>query len=138
MSATLTAQQRRQIIALARELSNERALAGRRDAVATPLPATGGPHSLAVPTPAESAGVLPAVVRCVGGAGAGPLPLLRELARLRAQAVCSLLERRLPGVQTRIDVRVGEQSATDLSRRVLVVVGSKSQTNLRARAASRL
>lgn len=138
MSATLTAQQRRQIIALARELSNERALAGRRDAVATPLPATGGPHSLAVPTPAESAGVLPAVVMCVGGAGAGPLPLLRELARLRAQAVCSLLERRLPGVQTRIDVRVGEQSATDLSRRVLVVVGSESQTNLRARAASRL
>jgi hypothetical protein len=87
-------------------------------------------------------------VICVGGAGSGPLRMLRDVARLRAVAVCSAIAQRSPGVRTRINialsgvVQVGETStasqsatapqqpqqftpirvaASDLSRRVLVV-----------------
>ena len=77
-------------------------------------------------------------VTCVGGAGDGPVKLLRDLARVRATAVCQLLAKRVPGVRIAVNVAItGEiqvaettssQTATplriaarDLSRRVLVV-----------------
>lgn len=80
-------------------------------------------------------------VVCVGGAGSGPLPLLHDVARVRARVVCRALERRVPGVATAVDVAVrgeiliGENpslippnapsplriSADELVRRVLVV-----------------
>jgi hypothetical protein len=81
-------------------------------------------------------------VVCVGGAGSGPVKLLRDLARMRAIVVCDALVRRVPGVRTTIDVAVSGEvqvseavsqtasqpqtapvrvSASDLSRRVLVV-----------------
>ena len=84
-------------------------------------------------------------VVCVGGAGSGPVKLLRDLARMRAIVVCDALVRRAPGVRTTIDVAVSGEvqvseavsqpgtvsqqqsvapvrvSASDLSRRVLVV-----------------
>ena len=77
-------------------------------------------------------------VTCVGGAGDGPVKLLRDLARVRATAVCQLLAKRVPGVRIAVNVAItGEiqvaettssQAATplriaarDLSRRVLVV-----------------
>jgi hypothetical protein len=86
-------------------------------------------------------------VTCVGGAGSGPLRLLRDLARQRAMAVCDAVAQRVPGVRTSINVvirgeiQVGERdpqvvsptpqtqnpirvSASDLSRRVLVVARS--------------
>lgn len=83
-------------------------------------------------------------VVCVGGAGSGPVKLLRDLARMRAIVVCDALARRAPGVRTSIDIAVSGEvqvsepsqpgtasqpataapvrvSASDLSRRVLVV-----------------
>ena len=45
-------------------------------------------------------------ITCVGGAGAGPVRLLRDLARSRASAVCALLARRVPGVRTVVGVAV--------------------------------
>ena len=83
-------------------------------------------------------------ITCVGGAGSGPVRLLRDLARSRANAVCALLARRVPGVRTVVGVavsgkvQVAERVSTpaeavsqqvlpalvvnrDLSRRVLVV-----------------
>ena len=72
-------------------------------------------------------------VTCVGGAGAGPLRVLRDLARTRAAAVCTLLAQRVPGVRTQVnialsgEVQIIEPStplripASDLQRRVLVV-----------------
>ena len=45
-------------------------------------------------------------ITCVGGAGAGPVRLLRDLARSRANAVCALLARRVPGVRTAVGVAV--------------------------------
>ena len=83
-------------------------------------------------------------ITCVGGAGSGPVRLLRDLARSRANAVCALLARRVPGVRTAVGVavsgkvQVAERVSTpaeavsqqvlpalvvsrDLSRRVLVV-----------------
>ena len=74
-------------------------------------------------------------VTCVGGAGSGPVKLLRDLARLRAATVCALISKRVPGVQTKVSVVVtGEVQISDpqtliplrveanqLSRRVLVV-----------------
>lgn len=77
-------------------------------------------------------------ITCVGGAGDGPVRLLRDLARVRATAVCELLARRVPGVRIVVNVaitgeiqvaeRVSSQAAVpvriaarDLSRRVLVV-----------------
>ena len=83
-------------------------------------------------------------ITCVGGAGSGPVRLLRDLARSRANAVCALLARRVPGVRTVVGVavsgkvQVAESVSTpaeavsqqvlpalvvnrDLSRRVLVV-----------------
>ena len=83
-------------------------------------------------------------ITCVGGAGSGPIRLLRDLARSRANAVCALLARRVPGVRTVVGVavsgkvQVAERVSTpaeavsqqvlpalvvnrDLSRRVLVV-----------------
>jgi alpha-tubulin suppressor-like RCC1 family protein len=53
-------------------------------------------------------------VTCIGGAGSGPLQLLRDLARLRAVAVCSLIAKRNSGVSTAIDVIIrGEVQVTD-------------------------
>ena len=53
-------------------------------------------------------------VTCIGGAGSGPLQLLRDLARLRAVAVCSLIAKRNSGVRTTIDVIIrGEVQVTD-------------------------
>ena len=53
-------------------------------------------------------------VTCIGGAGSGPLQLLRDLARLRAEAVCSLIAKRNSGVSTTIDVIIrGEVQVTD-------------------------
>ena len=53
-------------------------------------------------------------VTCIGGAGSGPLQLLRDLARLRAVAVCSLIAERNSGVSTTIDVIIrGEVQVTD-------------------------
>jgi len=43
-------------------------------------------------------------ITCVGGAG--PIRLLRDLARSRASAVCALLARRVPGVRTVVGVAV--------------------------------
>ena len=75
-------------------------------------------------------------VTCVGGAGAGPLRVLRDLARTRAAAVCTLLAQRVPGVRTQVnialsgEVQIIEPStplripASDLQRRVLVVARS--------------
>ena len=83
-------------------------------------------------------------ITCVGGAGSGPVRLLRDLARSRANAVCALPARRVPGVRTVVGVavsgkvQVAERVSTpaeavsqqvlpalvvnrDLSRRVLVV-----------------
>jgi hypothetical protein len=77
-------------------------------------------------------------ITCVGGAGDGPVRLLRDLARVRATAVCELLAKRVPGVRIVVNVaitgeiqvaeRVSSQAAVpvriaarDLSRRVLVV-----------------
>ena len=86
-------------------------------------------------------------ITCVGGAGSGPIRLLRDIARARAATVCSALAQRVPGVRTTVNiVLTGEVqlaeitgqsgahsagqphtpapirvSATDLSRRVLVV-----------------
>jgi len=82
-------------------------------------------------------------ITCVGGAGAGPLQVLRELARVRATTVCRLLAQRVPGVRTKVDIALtGEVqiaevagqspsqpatpapirvSANELLRRVLVV-----------------
>ena len=83
-------------------------------------------------------------ITCVGGAGSGPVRLLRDLARSRANAVCALVARRVPGVRTVVGVavsgkvQVAESVSTpaeavsqqvlpalvvsrDLSRRVLVV-----------------
>jgi len=84
-------------------------------------------------------------VVCVGGAGSGPVKLLRDLARMRAVTVCDALARRVPGVRTSVDIAVSGEvqvsetasqagavsqtetaapvrvSASDLSRRVLVV-----------------
>jgi hypothetical protein len=45
-------------------------------------------------------------ITCVGGAGSGPVRLLRDLARSRANAVCALLARRVPGVRTVVGVAV--------------------------------
>lgn len=45
-------------------------------------------------------------ITCVGGAGSGPISLLRDLARSRANAVCALLARRVPGVRTAVGVAV--------------------------------
>ncbi len=78
------------------------------------------------------------VVTCVGGAGTGPVKLLRDLARVRAANVCQLLAKRVPGVQVTTtvaisgEVQVSDRTSTqaaiplrlaarDLSRRVLVV-----------------
>ncbi len=78
------------------------------------------------------------VVTCVGGAGTGPVKLLRDLARVRAANVCQLLAKRVPGVQITTtvaisgEVQVSDRTSTqaaiplrlaarDLSRRVLVV-----------------
>jgi len=86
-------------------------------------------------------------ITCVGGADSGPIRLLRDLARSRANAVCALLARRVPGVRTVVGVavsgkvQVAERVSTpaeavsqqvlpalvvshDLSRRVLVVAQS--------------
>jgi alpha-tubulin suppressor-like RCC1 family protein len=77
-------------------------------------------------------------ITCVGGAGDGPVRLLRDLARVRATAVCELLAKRVPGVRIVVNVaitgeiqvteRASSQAAVpvriaarDLSRRVLVV-----------------
>ena len=77
-------------------------------------------------------------ITCVGGAGDGPVRLLRDLARVRATVVCELLAKRVPGVRIVVNVaitgeiqvaeRVSSQAAVpvriaarDLSRRVLVV-----------------
>jgi len=76
-------------------------------------------------------------ITCVGGAGAGPLQVLRDLARVRASTVCRLLAQRVPGVRTKVDIALSGEvqvtelapatpapirvSASDLSRRVLVV-----------------
>lgn len=60
-------------------------------------------------------------VVCVGGAGSGPLRVLRDLARLRAAAVCSAIAQRSPGVRTKVDialsgvVQVGETSTASQS-----------------------
>jgi hypothetical protein len=43
-------------------------------------------------------------VTCVGGAGTGPLRVLRDLARARATAVCMLLAQRVPGVRTEVNI----------------------------------
>jgi hypothetical protein len=72
------------------------------------------------------------VVTCVGGAGTGPLRLLRDLARMRATAVCTALAQRVPGVRISVEVALSGEvqvaepapvrvSASDLARRVLVV-----------------
>ena len=42
----------------------------------------------------------------MGGAGSGPVRLLRDLARSRANAVCALVARRVPGVRTVVGVAV--------------------------------
>ncbi|GDX15425.1 hypothetical protein LBMAG03_15240 [Actinomycetes bacterium] len=85
-------------------------------------------------------------ITCVGGAGDGPVRLLRDLARLRATAVCQLLAKRVPGVRTAVnvvitgDIQVAEATssqaagplrvtARDLSRRVLVVARSGGLAN---------
>ncbi|MFZ9843810.1 MAG: hypothetical protein ACO3EQ_05660 [Ilumatobacteraceae bacterium] len=80
-------------------------------------------------------------VTCVGGAGTGPLRVLRDLARTRAAAVCRLLAQRVPGVRTEVNIALSGEvqvvdplqssqvagptpvriSASDLQRRVLVV-----------------
>ena len=54
------------------------------------------------------------VVTCVGGAGSGPVRLLRDVARLRATTVCNALAQRVPGVTTNIDVALsGEIQIAD-------------------------
>ena len=86
-------------------------------------------------------------ITCVGGADSGPIRLLRDLARSRANAVCALLARRVPGVRTVVGVAVSGKVQVaervsppaevvsqqvlpalvvshDLSRRVLVVAQS--------------
>jgi len=80
-------------------------------------------------------------VTCVGGAGTGPLRVLRDLARARAAAVCTLLAQRVPGVRTEVNIALSGEvqvvdpitssqagghtpvriAASDLQRRVLVV-----------------
>jgi len=54
------------------------------------------------------------VVTCVGGAGSGPVRLLRDVARLRATTVCNALAQRVPGVKTTIDIALsGEIQIAD-------------------------
>jgi hypothetical protein len=53
-------------------------------------------------------------VVCVGGAGAGPLRVLRDLARLRASSVCKVLTTRVPGVITKVSIALsGEVQVLD-------------------------
>ena len=40
----------------------------------------------------------------MGGAGVGPVTLLRDLARLRATAVCDMIARRVPGIRTSVRI----------------------------------
>ena len=83
-------------------------------------------------------------ISCVGGAGVGPVKLLRNLARLRAIATCQLVAKRVPGVRIAVSIAlrgeiqvaqplaqsqldtstVLQVAASDLSRRVLVVARS--------------
>jgi hypothetical protein len=53
-------------------------------------------------------------VVCVGGAGAGPLQVLRDLARMRASSVCKVLTTRVPGVITKVSIALsGEVQVLD-------------------------
>ncbi|MFM7891864.1 MAG: hypothetical protein ACKO8V_08230 [Actinomycetota bacterium] len=51
---------------------------------------------------------------CVGGAGSGPVRVLRDVARLRATTVCKALAQRVPGVNTTVDIALsGEIQIVD-------------------------
>lgn len=53
-------------------------------------------------------------ITCVGGAGVGPVTLLRDLARLRASAVCDIIAQRVPGIRTAVRIATkGEIQVAD-------------------------
>jgi alpha-tubulin suppressor-like RCC1 family protein len=64
-------------------------------------------------------------ITCVGGAGVGPVTLLRDLARLRASAVCDVIAQRVPGIRTAVRIATkGEIQVAD----ALTNAQSPSQT----------
>ena len=74
-------------------------------------------------------------ITCVGGAGSGPIRLLRDLARSRANAVCALLARRVPGVRTLVGVAVSGK--VQVAERVSPPAEAASQQVLPALVVSR-